>query len=54
MTIEECTALVDAAYAEYQAVRSGPHTSWDRIDAWDTAIEKRDAAYARFANRKKE
>jgi hypothetical protein len=45
-----CTALVDAAYSEYRAVVDGPHTPWDRIDAWDTAIEKRDAAYARFAN----
>ena len=48
LTETECTALVDAAYAEYKAVIAGPHTSDDRQDAWDTAIEKRDAAYARL------
>lgn len=44
----ECTALVNAAYAEFKAVIAGPHTSDDRQDAWDTAIEKRDEAYARL------
>ena len=48
LTDIECTALVDAAYAEYKALVAGPHTSDDRQDAWDTAIEKRDAAYARL------
>ena len=48
ITETECTALVDAAYAEFKAVIAGPHTRDDRQDAWDTAIEKRDAAYARL------
>ena len=48
ITDTECTALVDAAYAEYKAVLAGPHTLDDRQDAWDLAIEKRDAAYARL------
>ena len=51
---EECTAVVDAAYAEYLVVRNDPHTSDDLADAWDTAVEKRDKAYARFAAMKKE
>ena len=46
----ECTARVDAAYAEYRAVVDGPHSAYDRMDAWDMAVEKRDAAYARFAD----
>ena len=48
ITDTECTGLVDAAYAEFKAVIAGPHTADDRQDAWDTAIEKRDAAYARL------
>ena len=44
----ECMALVDAAYAEYKAVIAGPHTADDRQHAWDTAIEKRDEAFARL------
>ena len=48
ITETECTALVDAAYAEFKAVIAGPHTADDRQDAWDMAIGKRDAAYARL------
>ena len=48
ITDAECTVLVDAAYAEYKAVIAGPHTPDDRQDAWDLAVEKRDAAYARL------
>ena len=48
ITDTECTGLVDAAYAEFKAVIAGPHTSDDRQDAWDTAIEKRDEAFARL------
>ena len=48
ITDAECTVLVDAAYAEFKAVIAGPHTADDRQDAWDTAVEKRDAAFARL------
>ena len=44
----ECMALVDAAYAEFQAVLAGPHTSDDHQAAWDTLIEKRDEAFSRL------
>ena len=48
ITDTECTGLVDAAYAEFKAVIAGPHTADDRQHAWDTAIEKRDKAFARL------
>jgi hypothetical protein len=43
-----CNAAVNAAYADYKAVVATGGSDEDQVDAWDTAIEKRDIAYAKL------